>query len=169
MRLYELKPASGSRHRKKIVGRGAGSGHGKTSTRGNKGQNSRSGGGVRLGFEGGQTPLIRRIPKRGFTKKSRKEYVIVNVEVLEKAFNDNDTVTPEILIEKKIISSRLPLKVLGNGALSKKLSVKASVFSESAKKKIIEARGAVEIIKKQTVDKRHKKDNRAQSTDNRHK
>jgi large subunit ribosomal protein L15 len=157
MRLYELKPARGSRHKKKIVGRGAGSGHGKTSTRGNKGQNSRAGGGVRLGFEGGQMPLIRRIPKRGFTKKSRKEYVIVNVEVLEKIFNDNDTVTPEILIKKKIISGRLPLKVLGNGAISKKLTVKASVFSESAKKKIIEAKGTVEIIKNQKADKKHKK------------
>ncbi len=146
MRLCDLKPAKGSRHKKKIVGRGSASGHGGTSTRGHNGQNSRSGGGTRLGFEGGQMPLIRRIPKRGFTGMFKKEYAVVNIETLEKKFNANDTITPQLLVEKGIVGSKLPVKILGNGSISKKLNVKAAAFTSSARKKITEAKGTVEVI-----------------------
>ncbi len=145
MRLYELKPAKGARHKKKIVGRGPASGHGGTSTRGNNGQNSRAGGGTRLGFEGGQMPLIRRVPKRGFNSKAKKEYIIVNIETLEKKFNDNDIVTKLALMKKGIINGKLPVKILGNGTISKRLNVKAGSFSESARKKITEAKGTAEL------------------------
>lgn len=146
MRLEELKPAAGSTHRKKIVGRGIGSGVGKTSGKGHKGQNARSGGGVRPGFEGGQMPLYRRLPKRGFTNIFAKKYVTVNVEVLDK-FNDGDEVTAETLLEKGIISRTLDgVKVLGRGEVTKKVTVKVAKISESAKEKIEKAGGKAEVI-----------------------
>lgn len=146
MRLEELKPANGSTHRKKIVGRGIGSGVGKTSGKGHKGQNARSGGGVRPGFEGGQMPLYRRLPKRGFTNIFAKKYVAVNVEVLDK-FNDGDEVTAETLLEKGIISKTLDgVKILGRGEVTKKLTVKVAKISESAKEKIEKAGGKAEVM-----------------------
>lgn len=146
MRLEELKPAAGSTHRKKIVGRGIGSGVGKTSGKGHKGQNARSGGGVRPGFEGGQMPLYRRLPKRGFTNIFAKKYVAVNVEVLDK-FNDGDEVTAESLLEKGIISKVLDgVKILGRGEVTKKVNVKVAKISESAKEKIEKAGGKAEVI-----------------------
>ena len=146
MRLEELKPAEGSTHRKKIVGRGIGSGVGKTSGRGHKGQKARSGGGVRPGFEGGQMPLYRRLPKRGFTNIFAKKYVSVNVEVLDK-FNDGDDVTAETLLEKGIISKTLDgVKILGRGEVTKKLNVKVAKISESAKEKIEKAGGKAEVM-----------------------
>ncbi len=146
MRLEELKPQAGSTHRKKIVGRGIGSGVGKTSGKGHKGQNARSGGGVRPGFEGGQMPIYRRLPKRGFTNIFAKKYVTVNVEVLDK-FNDGDEVTAETLLEKGIISKALDgVKVLGRGEVTKKVTVKVSKISESAKEKIEKAGGKAEVI-----------------------
>ncbi|MBQ3124021.1 MAG: 50S ribosomal protein L15 [Clostridia bacterium] len=146
MKLEELKPAEGSTHRKKIVGRGIGSGVGKTSGRGHKGQKARSGGGVRPGFEGGQMPLYRRLPKRGFTNIFAKKYVTVNVEVLDK-FNDGDEVTAESLLEKGIISKTLDgVKFLGRGEVTKKVTVKVAKISESAKEKIEKAGGKAEVI-----------------------
>lgn len=146
MRLEELKPREGSTHRKKIVGRGIGSGVGKTSGRGHKGQKARSGGGVRPGFEGGQMPLYRRLPKRGFTNIFAKKYVTVNVEVLDK-FNDGDEVTAESLLEKGIISKTLDgVKFLGRGEVTKKVTVKVAKISESAKEKIEKAGGKAEVI-----------------------
>ncbi len=146
MRLEELKPAAGSTHRKKIVGRGIGSGVGKTSGKGHKGQNARSGGGVRPGFEGGQMPLYRRLPKRGFTNIFAKKYVTVNVEVLDK-FNDGDEVTAETLLQKGVISKTLDgVKVLGRGEVTKKVTVKVAKISESAKEKIEKAGGKAEVI-----------------------
>lgn len=146
MKLHELSPVEGARHAKKRVGRGTGSGTGKTAGKGHKGQNSRSGGGVRPGFEGGQTPLFKRLPKRGFTNVSRKEYAVVNVEQLN-CFNDGDTVNLEALIKagfvKKVYDG---VKVLGNGQLTKKLTVKAAKFSQSAEKAIVEAGGTIEVI-----------------------
>ena len=146
MRLEDLKPAEGSTHRKKIVGRGIGSGVGKTSGKGHKGQNARSGGGVRPGFEGGQMPLYRRLPKRGFTNIFAKKYVSVNVEVLDK-FNDGDEVTAESLLQKGIISKTLDgVKILGRGEVTKKLTVKVAKISESAKEKIEKAGGKAEVM-----------------------
>ena len=146
MRLEELKPAEGSTHKKKIVGRGIGSGVGKTSGRGHKGQKARSGGGVRPGFEGGQMPLYRRLPKRGFTNIFGKKYVAVNVEVLDK-FNDGDEVTAESLLQKGIISKTLDgVKFLGRGEVTKKVNVKVAKISESAKEKIEKAGGKAEVI-----------------------
>jgi len=146
MKLHELQPAPGSRHSKKRVGRGIGSGMGKTSTRGHKGQNARSGGGVRPGFEGGQNPLYRRLPKRGFNNPFRKEYAIVNLEQLSK-FEDGATVTPEILINAGIVKNPLAgIKILGEGELHVKLSVKANKFSKSAVEKITAAGGSAEVI-----------------------
>ena len=146
MRLEELKPAEGSTHRKKIVGRGIGSGVGKTSGRGHKGQKARSGGGVRPGFEGGQMPLYRRLPKRGFTNIFAKKYVSVNVEVLDK-FNDGDEVTAESLLQKGIISKTLDgVKILGRGEVTKKLTVKVAKCSASAKEKIEKAGGKAEVM-----------------------
>lgn len=146
MKIHELQPAPGSRHSGKRVGRGAGSGMGKTSTRGHKGQNARSGGGVRPGFEGGQNPLYRRLPKRGFNNPFRKEYAIVNLEQLNK-FEDGTEVTPEILINAGIVKNPLAgIKVLGEGELTAKLSVKANKFSKSAVEKITAAGGNAEVI-----------------------
>ena len=146
MKLEELKPAEGSTHRKKIIGRGIGSGTGKTSGKGHKGQKARSGGGVRPGFEGGQMPLYRRLPKRGFNNIFAKKYVSVNVEVLDK-FNDGDEVTAETLLEKNIISKKLDgVKLLGRGEVTKKLTVKVAKLSASAKEKIEKAGGKAEVV-----------------------
>ena len=148
LKLHNLSPVEGARHRKKIVGRGTGSGHGKTSGRGHKGQNARSGGGVRPGYEGGQTPLFKRVPKRGCTNISRKEYAVVNIEDLNNAcFNDGDKVTPEVLVKFGFVNKKYEyVKVLGNGALSKAVTVKAAAFSDSAKSKIETAGGKAEVI-----------------------
>ena len=146
MKLHELQPVLGSRKEKNRVGRGIGSGNGKTSGRGQKGQKARSGGGVRPGFEGGQNPLFRRIPKRGFNNIDRKEYALVNLSDLNK-FEDGQTVTPTDLIESKIIKKELSgVKVLANGKLERKLTVKVHKFSSSAKEAIEAAGGICEVL-----------------------
>lgn len=146
MKLHELKPAEGSRKKRNRVGRGIGSGNGKTSGRGQKGQKARSGGGVRPGFEGGQNPLYRRLPKRGFTNVNRKEYAIVNLDALNR-FEDGTEITPALLIETGVVSKeKAGIKVLGNGTLNKKLNVKAHKFSASAKEAIENAGGTAEVI-----------------------
>ncbi|ENL6220173.1 50S ribosomal protein L15 [Staphylococcus pseudintermedius] len=146
MKLHELKPSEGSRKLRNRVGRGAGTGNGKTSGRGQKGQKARSGGGVRPGFEGGQLPLFRRIPKRGFTNINRKEYAIVNLDQLNQ-FEDGTEVTSELLIETGVVKNeKAGIKVLGNGSLEKKLTVKAHKFSASAKAAIEAKGGAQEVI-----------------------
>lgn len=147
MNIYELKPAPGSKKKKKRVGRGIGSGLGKTSARGQDGQKSRSGGGVRPGFEGGQMPLARRLPKRGFTNIFAKEYATVNVSELN-GLEDGTEVTVELLKEKRIIRKTYDgLKVLGNGEITKKLTVKAAKFTQTAAEKIAAAGGTAEVIK----------------------
>lgn len=146
MKLHELKPAEGSRKVRNRVGRGIGSGNGKTAGKGHKGQNARSGGGVRLGFEGGQTPLFRRLPKRGFTNINRKEFAIVNLSTLNR-FEDGTEVTPELLLETGVISKLNDgVKILASGAVEKKLTVKAHKFSSIAKEAIEAAGGSVEVI-----------------------
>ena len=146
MKLSQLKVPKGAVKKRKIRGRGAGSGHGKTSCRGHKGAKARSGPGTHMGFEGGQMPLIRRIPKRGFTSKFKILYEIVNIEKLN-TFKNNSIVDVNALIENKIIKKRnVPVKILGEGKLTKSFTVKANAFSASAKKKIIEAGGKVEIV-----------------------
>lgn len=146
MKLHELKSNEGTRTRRKRLGRGMASGHGKTSGKGHKGQKARSGGGVRLGFEGGQTPLFQRLPKRGFTNINRKEYAVVNLETLNR-FDENTEVTPELLIETGIVrKARLDVKILANGTLNKKLTVKAHKFSTAAKEAIEAAGGKTEVI-----------------------
>ncbi|MGB6408761.1 MAG: 50S ribosomal protein L15 [Planococcus donghaensis] len=146
MKLHELKPAEGSRSSRKRIGRGIGSGTGKTAGKGHKGQNARSGGGVRPGFEGGQNPLFRRLPKRGFTNINRKDYAVVNVEVLNR-FDEGTEVTPALLIESGVVSNeRSGIKILGNGSLEKKLTVKAHKFSGSAKEAIEAAGGQTEVV-----------------------
>ncbi len=146
MKLDELQPAAGSKFSSKRVGRGIGSGTGKTSGKGHKGQNARSGGGVRPGFEGGQMPLYRRLPKRGFKNIFAKQYVSINVEALEQ-LEDGTEVTAELLKEKGIISKTLDgVKILGRGELTKKLNVKVAKYSESAKEKIEKAGGKAEVM-----------------------
>lgn len=146
MKLHELKPAAGSRKERNRVGRGIASGNGKTAGKGHKGQNARSGGGVRPGFEGGQNPLFRRLPKRGFTNINRKEYAIVNLDALNR-FEDGAEITPALLIETGVVSKELAgIKILGNGTLNKKLNVKAHKFSASAKEAIENAGGTTEVI-----------------------
>ncbi|WP_273123885.1 50S ribosomal protein L15 [Metabacillus sp. HB246100] len=146
MKLHELKPAEGSRKTRNRVGRGIGSGNGKTAGKGHKGQNARSGGGVRPGFEGGQTPLFQRLPKRGFTNINRKDFAIVNLDTLNR-FEDGTEVTPELLLETGIVSNvKSGVKILGNGQLEKKLTVKANKFSASAKEAIETAGGTAEVI-----------------------
>lgn len=146
MKLHELKPAEGARTTEKRLGRGTGSGLGKTSGRGHKGQKARSGGGVRPGLEGGQMPLSRRLPKRGFTNIFAKEYAVVNVSDLE-TLEAGTVVTAELLKEKRIIKKiNDGLKVLGNGELTKSLEVKALKVSKTAKEKIEAAGGKVEVI-----------------------
>lgn len=145
MKLHEMQYTEGARSSRNRVGRGQGSGNGKTSGKGQKGQKARSGGGVRLGFEGGQTPLARRLPKRGFTNFTRKEYAIVNVASLNR-FEDGE-VTPEMLIESGLVRKELDgIKILGQGELTKKLVVKANKFSKSAVTVIEQAGGKAEVI-----------------------
>ncbi len=146
MKLHELKPAEGARKEPKRKGRGIGSGNGKTAGKGHKGQNARSGGGVRLGFEGGQTPLFRRLPKRGFTNINRKDYTIVNLDTLNR-FEDGTEVTPALLIETGIVSKeQAGIKILAKGNIEKKLTVKAHKFSSTAKEAIEAAGGTTEVI-----------------------
>lgn len=146
MKLNELKYAEGARRNSKRIGRGHGSGWGKTAGKGSKGQNARSGGGVALGFEGGQTPIWRRLPKRGFTNFTRKEYSIVNVELLNR-FEDGAEITPELLKQAGLVRKELDgVKILGVGELEKKLTVKANKFSKSAVEAIEKAGGKVEVI-----------------------
>lgn len=146
MRIHELRPALGARKKKVRVGRGIGSGVGKTSGRGQKGQKARSGGGVRRGFEGGQMPLYRRVPKRGFTNKFRKDIVTVNVEQLNK-FNEGSLITPETLVQAGIIkSARDGVKILGKGDIKKALIVRAHGFSKQAQEKLAAAGGRAEVI-----------------------
>jgi len=144
--LSNLSPARGSHHRKKIVGRGVGSGHGRHATRGMKGQRSRSGDGKMIGFEGGQMPILRRIPKRGFTPPFLYRSVVLNVNDLEELFKANENITPKYLLEKGIIKKKLPVKVLGNGEIKKPLNVTAHAFSASAKKKIVAAGGTTQLV-----------------------
>ena len=145
MRLHDLKPAPGSTKRKKRVGRGRSSGHGKTSTRGHKGQKARSGGAIRPGFEGGQMPLHRRLPKRGFVNIFRTEYEVVNLEKLA-GLGDTE-ITPEVLRKAGMVTSKKSLvKVLGQGELSKALTVHAHKFSKSAQEKIEKAGGKVQVL-----------------------
>lgn len=147
MRLGEIRVPLGARKKKKIVGRGPGSGHGKTSTRGQKGQRARSGPGIRVGFEGGQMPLTRRIPKRGFTSKSKKIYQILNLVRLA-AFKENSIVGPEELLKEGLIKDeKMPVKILGDGEISKSITIKAHAFSSSAMEKIKQAGGTAELIK----------------------
>ncbi len=146
MRLDELKPAEGSKFEAKRKGRGPGSGNGKTAGKGHKGQNARSGGGVRPGFEGGQMPIYRRLPKRGFTNIFAKEYVTVNVEVLEQ-FEANTEITADVLKEAGIIKKvKDGVKILGRGEVTKPLTVKVAKFTESAAAKITAAGGKAEVI-----------------------
>ena len=146
MKLHELKPQVGEKKSRKRVGRGIGSGLGKTSGRGHKGQKACSGGGVRPGFEGGQNPLYVRLPKRGFKNIFRKEFVEVNIEELNR-FADDTIVTPELLLESGIIKKvKDGVKILGKGELEKKLEVRANRFSKSAVEKITAAGGKAEVI-----------------------
>lgn len=146
MRLHDLKPAEGSTKSRKRVGRGTGSGLGTTAGRGMNGQNSRSGGGVRPGFEGGQMPLFRRIPKRGFNNIFKKQWTVVNVDVLNE-FEDGTEITPEVLLQTGVLSKvNYGLKILGDGELNKKLTVKANKFTQSAISKIEAAGGKAEVI-----------------------
>lgn len=146
MKLQDLQPSVGATRPAYRKGRGAGSGNGKTAGRGHKGQWARSGGGVRAGFEGGQMPLARRLPKRGFTNIFGTTYAPVNVDVLNR-FEDGTEVTAELLIETGVLSKALDgVKILGNGEITKKLTVKAAAFSASAKQKIEAAGGKAEVI-----------------------
>lgn len=146
MKLHELSPAPGSRKERKRLGRGPSSGTGKTSGRGHKGQNARSGGGVRPGFEGGQNPLYRRLPKRGFVNPTRKEYAVLNIEDLN-SFAAGTEVSPEFLLNNGIVKdAKSGIKILGNGELTVNLTVKANKFSQSAVEKIEAAGGKTEVI-----------------------
>ena len=146
MELHELKPAEGARKTRMRVGRGLGCGKGKTSGRGMKGQKARSGGGVRTGFEGGQMPLYRRLPKRGFKNVWAKTYAAVNVETLNR-FDDGAVVDPVELVDKQVLKNvEDGIRILGGGELTKKLTVRANYFTKSAKEKITAAGGTVEVI-----------------------
>ena len=147
MELHDLHPAPGAKRKRKRVGRGPGSGSGKTAGRGSKGQKSRSGYSRRYGFEGGQMPLVRRIPKRGFTNIFRVEFQVVNFRDLERVFSEGDTVSPEVLVEKGLVrGGKRPIKVLADGDLSKKLIVQAHKFSGSARAGIEKAGGSCEVV-----------------------
>lgn len=146
MKLHELKPAEGTNKSKKRLGRGTASGQGKSAGKGQKGQKSRSGGGVRLGFEGGQMPLYRRLPKIGFTNIFRREYAVVNLSDLER-FDNGTVVNPDVLKEAGLVKAMLSgIKILGNGDLTKNLTVQAHKFSKTAADKIAAAGGKVEVI-----------------------
>lgn len=147
MKIHELTPAPGSTNPRKRLGRGHGSGLGKTSGRGHKGQKARSGGGVRVGFEGGQMPLARRVPKRGFNNIFAKPLEIVNVYSLEERFNSGETVTRELMLSRGVLSRCVHgVKILGEGELTKALTVEASAFSELAKAKIEHAGGKAQVV-----------------------
>ena len=147
MKLHELSPAAGSKKDVKRIGRGPASGQGKTAGKGHKGQKARAGRGMQIGFEGGQMPLQRRIPKRGFNNIFRKEFATVNIASLDKAFNDGDTVTIEALVASGLVKKTLDgVKVLGNGEISKKLTVQVNAYSETAKSKIEAAGGKAEVV-----------------------
>ena len=147
MELHDLHPAPGAKRPRKRVGRGPGSGNGKTAGRGHKGQKSRSGYSRRYGFEGGQMPLVRRIPKRGFTNIFRVEFQVVNLRDLERVFADGDTVSPEEMIDKGLVrGGKRLVKVLADGELSKKLTVRAHKFSASARVGIEKAGGSCEVV-----------------------
>jgi large subunit ribosomal protein L15 len=146
MNLHDLTPARGAKKRRKRIGRGPGSGHGKTATKGHKGLKARSGGGKRPGFEGGQMPLVRRLPKFGFTNPFRAEYSIVNVKSFEQ-WTGAGTITPQALVDAGLVKRKhLPIKILGNGELNKPLVIQAHKFSKSAEAKIQAAGGRVEVI-----------------------
>ena len=146
MNLHEMKYNEGARHTTKRLGRGQGSGQGKTAGKGHKGQNARSGGGVAIGFEGGQTPFFKSMPKRGFTNFNRVEYAVVNLSDLNR-FEDGTTVTPELLKQACIVKKQLDgIKVLGNGKLEKKVNVTCNKISKSAQAAIEKAGGKVEVI-----------------------
>jgi large subunit ribosomal protein L15 len=147
MKLHDLRPAEGSTKKRKRVGRGTGSGKGKTSTRGTKGQNSRTGGGVRLTFEGGQLPLVKRLPKlRGFNNRFKVEYLAINLDTLERVFDTDGAVSPETLASHGLGDINDPIVILGRGEISKPLTVKAHRVSESARAKIEAAGGSIEIL-----------------------
>ena len=148
MKLHEIKPVQGSTRRRKVLGRGRGSGHGTTAGRGGKGQTARTGSSIPAWFEGGQMPLIRRLPKRGFTNIFKKDYAIINVKTLER-FESGQEVTPALLVSQGLIRSRNDgVKVLGTGSLTKALMVHAHKFSQSAAAKIEAAGGKVQVIKR---------------------
>ena len=148
MKLHEIKPAPGSTKRRKVVGRGRGSGHGTTAGRGGKGQTARTGSSIPAWFEGGQMPLIRRLPKRGFTNIFKKNYTIINIEILDR-FESGQEITPALLVSQGLIRSRNDgVKVLGTGALTKTLTVHAHKFSQSAAAKIEAAGGKVQVIER---------------------
>ena len=146
LELFNLSPAPGSHHRRKIVGRGVGSGHGRHATRGMKGQRSRRGDSKMIGFEGGQMTLLRRIPKRGFTPPFPVVRNVINVQDLNDRFEANSDVTPEILLKRGLIRNNRPLKILGAGALSKPLKVQAHFFSKQAQQKISSAGGTAQVL-----------------------
>lgn len=147
MKLHDLKPAEGATHRKRRVGRGISAGQGKTAGRGTKGQRSRTGRGIKPYFEGGQLPLVRRLPHtRGFTNLSRVEYAPINLDVLDAKFNAGDQVTPDALAAKGLVKLDARVKVLGRGQVTKAFTVKAHAFSDSAKEKIAQAGGNVEEL-----------------------
>ena len=147
MSLNNLRPPRGAKHAKKRVGRGPGLGHGKTAGRGHKGAQSRSGFRFKRGFEGGQMPLHRRVPKRGFTNVFRVEYAVVNLDTLAEVFDAGSAVTPELLRERGIVrDSTAPIKILGRGEIDKQLTIRAHKFSEAAVKKIAAAGGATEVL-----------------------
>ena len=148
MKLHEMKPVPGSTKRRKVLGRGRGSGHGTTAGRGGKGQTARTGSSIPAWFEGGQMPLIRRLPKRGFTNIFKKDYAIINIETLDR-FESGQEVTPALLVSQGLIRSRNDgVKVLGTGALTKALTVRAHKFSQSAAAKIEAAGGKVQVIER---------------------
>jgi large subunit ribosomal protein L15 len=148
MKLHEIKPAPGSTKRRKVVGRGRGSGHGTTAGRGGKGQTARTGSSIPAWFEGGQMPLIRRLPKRGFTNIFKRDYAIINIEILDR-FESGQDITPALLVSEGLIRSRNDgVKVLGTGTLTKVLTVHAHKFSQSAAAKIEAAGGKVQVIER---------------------
>ncbi|MBQ2828308.1 MAG: 50S ribosomal protein L15 [Clostridia bacterium] len=147
MKLHELSPVPGSTKERKRIGRGPASGQGKTAGKGHKGQKARAGRGMQIGFEGGQMPLQRRIPKRGFNNIFRKEFATVNIASLDKVFNDGDVVTIEALVNSGLVKKTLDgVKVLGNGEIAKKLTVQVNAYSETAKSKIEAAGGKAEVV-----------------------
>jgi len=148
MKLHEMKPAPGSTKRRKVVGRGRGSGHGTTAGRGGKGQTARTGSSIPAWFEGGQMPLIRRLPKRGFTNIFKRDYAIINIKLLDR-FDSGQEITPALLVSQGMIRSRNNgIKVLGTGTLTKALTVHAHKFSQSAAAKIEAAGGKVQVIER---------------------